>query len=413
MRKAILVLGLLVLGRPISAAILVVAPDGSGPYTDITDAVHHAVNGDIVELKNGVFTGWLNRDVALNNQAIIIRSQSGDPSLCVIDCEGFGRAFRMAAGSTLRGVTVTGGYKTVGGAVWAGINDVTIEHCVFAHNLVSGQGGAVYITGSSAIRKCVFTENQASLGGGVYATDGVVIEDCSFSKNTSSNAGGIWTLYGCLVRRCQFRANEGGWSGGAVGLGDDCVLEDCVLRGNTAMAGGAIDLLGSNTTVRRCTFVRNFGDDGGAIRDYGGFSHTTVNCTFVANSSAVGGSVLATQGTAIASFDNCLFADNLISPPFVPRPGDQIDFNCSDIFGNEAGDWTPEIADQLGVDGNISLDPLFCDAESEDLTLRQDSPCAPFTPPNPQCDLIGAWPVACYPTPVLDLSWGKLKTRFR
>ena len=30
-----------------------------------------------------------------------------------------------------------------------------------------------------------------------------------------------------------------------------------------------------------------------------------------------------------------------------------------DVYGNEGGDWTDCIADQLGQDGNISADPLF------------------------------------------------------
>ena len=68
-------------------------------------------------------------------------------------------------------------------------------------------------------------------------------------------------------------------------------------------------------------------------------------------------------------------------------------FSCTDIFGNEGGDWTGSIADQLGVNGNISLDPLFVNAKHGNFRLKAESPCAPFTPPNEECDLIGAWPV--------------------
>jgi hypothetical protein len=85
---------------------------------------------------------------------------------------------------------------------------------------------------------------------------------------------------------------------------------------------------------------------------------------------------------------------------------------CCDIFGNAGGDWVGPIAGQLGVNGNICEDPLFCDAANLDFTLHADSPCAPFTPPNPECDLIGAWPVGCGSTPVIATTWGRVKSQF-
>jgi len=71
---------------------------------------------------------------------------------------------------------------------------------------------------------------------------------------------------------------------------------------------------------------------------------------------------------------------------FVARP----------VYGNAGGDWTGCIADQYGINGNISEDPLFCDAENGDFTIRDDySPCAPAN--NPECGLIGALGVDCIP----------------
>ncbi len=85
---------------------------------------------------------------------------------------------------------------------------------------------------------------------------------------------------------------------------------------------------------------------------------------------------------------------------------------CCDLYGNEGGDWVGPIAGQYGISGNISEDPLFCDPQASDFTLHADSPCAPFTPPNPECDLIGAWPVGCGSTPTVATTWGQIKTLF-
>ncbi|MDM7914587.1 MAG: hypothetical protein ACE15D_13605 [Candidatus Eisenbacteria bacterium] len=84
-------------------------------------------------------------------------------------------------------------------------------------------------------------------------------------------------------------------------------------------------------------------------------------------------------------------------------------FSCVDIYGNPGGDWTPAIVDQLGLRGNISDDPLFCDAAGGDLRLNEGSPCAP----GGECDRMGAWPVGCEATAIREASWGEVKALFR
>jgi hypothetical protein len=90
-----------------------------------------------------------------------------------------------------------------------------------------------------------------------------------------------------------------------------------------------------------------------------------------------------------------------------------VTLSCCDIHGNTGGDWIGCIADQYGINGNISEDPRFCDSGNGDFTLQDCSPCAPFTPPNPECDLIGAWPIGCGGTPVTKTTWGAVKALFK
>jgi hypothetical protein len=79
-----------------------------------------------------------------------------------------------------------------------------------------------------------------------------------------------------------------------------------------------------------------------------------------------------------------------------------VNAGCCDIWGNADGDWVGPIESQQGINGNICLDPLFsfCTADTSELYLRPDSPCAAFSEPNPECDLVGAWPVDCPPSGV-------------
>jgi hypothetical protein len=84
---------------------------------------------------------------------------------------------------------------------------------------------------------------------------------------------------------------------------------------------------------------------------------------------------------------------------------------CCDLYGNAGGDWVNCVEEMYGVDGNFSADPLFCDPDVGDFRLKDCSPCAPAQ--NPDCGLIGAWPVGCGGTPVDQTTWGALKALFR
>ncbi len=84
--------------------------------------------------------------------------------------------------------------------------------------------------------------------------------------------------------------------------------------------------------------------------------------------------------------------------------GDAASFSCSDLFGNQGGDWVGTIAGQYGTNGNISLDPLFCNPAGGDFHLQENSPCRGHSPEDPDCDRQGAWPVGCGASEVADLS---------
>ncbi|MBU1700852.1 MAG: hypothetical protein KJ970_09725 [Candidatus Eisenbacteria bacterium] len=76
------------LSFPSFAAVYTISPDGLGDYPTIQEAVTGCDPGDIIELTDGVFNGDGNRDIEYHGKSIIVRSQSGDPESCIIDCEG-------------------------------------------------------------------------------------------------------------------------------------------------------------------------------------------------------------------------------------------------------------------------------------------------------------------------------------
>lgn len=292
-------------------------------------------------------------------KAITIRSQGGDPQACIIDCENADRAFSFVSDegpeSVVEAMTITNGYVEYpqsGGGIYCDHASPTIRNCILSANLSTGIGGAMLLLQGSAptITNCVFSDNISFAGGGIH-TD-------------NSNA----TIVGCLFIRNSTTVNDGG--------GVDCSV--------------------ASPVVENCTFIWNeANNNGGGLATVHPGAHPVVsNCIFYGNvaRNRPGGGV------------GC-------------QDGGTVTLECCDIFGNTGsqgnGDWVDCIADQLGINGNISENPLFCGPEIGDFTLQECSPCAPFSPPNPECDLIGDWPVGCGGTPIQSASWGQIKAMFQ
>lgn len=106
---------------PVWPATYFVDPEGSGDFPTIQAAVDSAEDEDIILLADGVFSGDGNRDIEYKGKAITIRSESGNPEECIIDCEGtpedFHRGFYFQGSelpnARLEGVTIRDG--VVGG----------------------------------------------------------------------------------------------------------------------------------------------------------------------------------------------------------------------------------------------------------------------------------------------------------
>ncbi|MBD3237952.1 MAG: hypothetical protein GF330_14735 [Candidatus Eisenbacteria bacterium] len=110
--------GLLLTGGAAMATIHFVAPDGSGDFGTIQEAIWACANGDTVELGDGIFRGNWNRLIDFMGLSITVRSRSGDPQACWIDVDGdpenqrFGFVFHTGETSEARvvGIGVTGGF---------------------------------------------------------------------------------------------------------------------------------------------------------------------------------------------------------------------------------------------------------------------------------------------------------------
>lgn len=122
------------------------------------------------------------------------------------------------------------------------------------------------------------------------------------------------------------------------------------------------------------------------------------NCTMLLNAAPVGGGIAIDYQHESIHVENTIIAHSTEGEAVFCVPEAIPSISCCDIYGNAGGDWIGLIQSQYGIDGNISEDPHFCGSTWNPYVpwlLHAASPCAPFSPPNTECDLIGAWPVGC------------------
>ncbi|MEZ4649436.1 MAG: right-handed parallel beta-helix repeat-containing protein [Candidatus Eisenbacteria bacterium] len=259
----------------------------------------------------------------------------------------------------------------------------TITNSEFLDNM---DYGAYVLPREATISACTFRGNGGAGEFGALAATDTELTDCTFEANRALHAGAVDGA-SLMLRRCVFRDNsangygeEDGF-GGALRLNALCEIDECLFVGNSGGHGAAIRVEFGNTTLRDCTFAFNTGYFA-SVFDLGA-------AAVRAERILVYGSE---RGPSVACAGTSTFA-----------------VACSDFFGNEDGDWTSCIADQLGQDGNITADPLFCDADGDDFGLLSDSPCLAT---NNGCGDMGRYGQQCDVVPILSSSWGRVKGQF-
>jgi len=415
--RTIIVLGALCLAvaSPCGAATHFVNPEGTGDFPTIQAAVDAAAVGDTIRLAEGTYTGDRNRDIDFGGKDLVLDSEAQFALTCEIDCEGSiadpHRGFHFHSGETraaqVRNIMIRNGYDhdTVthlhgGGGLRIDGASPTISGCYVVSCVVSGGaglGGGVSIVGGASplLESCViaFCDVEGyGAGVGVYSSRPSIV-GCHFAGNTTEGVGGG------LYAQNAF----------------DMELEDCLFGANVAGVGGGARIGGSGgVVVERCRFEANEatfagrGDGGGGVLLD---SAILLNCTVVGNSATgIGGGVLCKFSDS-ATLTNCIVAGNTGGAGVACyAPTDVMTLSCCDVWDNVGGNYGANMTDQTGVSGNISTDPLFCDAALSVYTLDAASPCAPA---NNSCGVyMGSEIVGC-DSPVTHATWGAVKALFK
>jgi len=331
-------------------------------YITIQEAIDCSLDGAIITVEKGIYTGDGNRDIDFHGKAITVRSVNpNDPNIVaatVIDCQatetnrhrGFFFHSGEDANSVLSGLTITNAYAHHGGGIYCGNSSPTITNCIFRNNKAQyygqfgslpplentnlmfnndtdvrimcppplpqwrGNGGGIYCVDSNAIlTNCKFTGNSSyKYGGGMYnSRSNPMLTNCTFSGNSSNSGGGVENHNSKpTFVNCTFNANSAVYGGGGMrNSSSSPTLTGCAFIDNSSGWSGGMGNYYSSPTLNNCTFSGNSANsDGGGMNNGNLCSPTLTNCTFSGNSAVNGGGMYISRDSS--TLIDCIFTEN-------------------------------------------------------------------------------------------------------
>jgi len=299
-----------------------------------------------------------------------------------------------------------------GAGIFVGGGAPQLVRCAIIDNTSTPAPGGLLAVGAGVcvrradllLSECEIRGGRGSVRGGGIAWLGMrgrslELIDCDLLDNTmTQDGGGLWgelgsvTITGGLVATNQPAPDAPYTSGGGLYLtGADASLAGVTFSGNRADAGGGATINTADTAdIRDSIFLANQATFFGAALNYQGNGAGEISGNTLAgnlNLETTGGALQLVASSP--SVHRNLIASNTGSG-VVLASGAPV-FTCNNVFGHTGTAWSG-LPDPTGQDGNLAVDPLFCDLPGGDLSLDAASPCldAPAG-----CGQIGALGAGC------------------
>ncbi len=263
-------------------------------------------------------------------------------------------------------------------------------------------GGGMYNSGSPILTNVTFSGNTATYdGGGMFNNGGSpTLTNVNFNGNSAGWGGGISNFGGDItLTNATFISNTvTGHGGGMYNSYNVATLTNVTFSGNSANSrGGGMYNSFSSPTLTNVVFNNNSAAfyGGGMCNGFFGFPNLT-NVTFSGNSADYGGGIYNYSDNEL-TLANVIIWGNVgtVSGDNIYNYGNSniVTISHSDIEGCGGSDsWNNACGADDG--GNIDADPLFVDAASGNLRLKDGSPAIDAgnnaaVPPGVTTDLDG------------------------
>ena len=335
-----------------SAATIRVPADAA----TIQQAIDVAVAGDTVLVSPGTYV----ENIDFRGKAITVASEQG-PEVTIIDGNRAGSVVKFTSGesrsATLTGFTVRNGANNFsGGGVWIqNSSPSVIGNWIVDNGACSGAGvysqfSSPLIQGNTISRNFVYACSGAS-GLGVYIggnSAAELIENVITENSGFANGGGV-TLF--AAGRAVVRGNV--------------IARNLTTGFSPCTSGGGIWMVNlSEATIANNLVVANAAGCGGGMY-WGGTQSSTVtlvNNTFADNDGAEGSAIgMSGVDSRQLIYNNIVIGKNGQAALFCRTSGASSSpvINASNVYSAGAPAYGGVCADQTGLRGNLSTDPLF------------------------------------------------------
>tara|TARA_B100000686_G_C16805936_1_gene990428 strand:- start:309 stop:8306 length:7998 start_codon:yes stop_codon:yes gene_type:complete len=289
--------------------------DGSymNPFATIQRGIDYCNIGDTVKVSAGTYNENINWPES--NGISLIGSDAYD---CIIDGNQNGSAISIDSelvdsNTVINGFTIQNGYNYYGG----GIN---------------------IINASPSLENLIITSNNGVRGGGLSTNSNIRIKNTIFNNNSSNSRGG-----------------------GAHFNYSNATLVNVIFQNNNSAYGGGIYLDNSSIFLKSSSIVNNASNSRG-----GGM--------YLINSNPIIENITLANNNA--TFSDQLYCGNYSNPSFVNSIiwGDQNPIELLDNTSDLSATYCDIMGGWSGI-GNIDSNPLFCEPDSNNYSLAENSPC--------------------------------------
>ncbi|MED5372623.1 MAG: putative metal-binding motif-containing protein [Myxococcota bacterium] len=357
--------------EPLAVDATLGSSSGDGSLTSPYDTIQAGIDAALECVV--VYQGTYTEAIDFSGKDLLVTGVEG-ADLTVIDATGLGTpAVTFENGETsaaeLSGFTLTGGegyyYSYTESRSCSSVTTCTDTYYTY-------WGGGIYVESSDpTLYELVITGND--------------LEDYDFVDGAStSSSGDTYTFsYGggvafigsnSMVYDVEISANDA-TEGGAVYVDSSSIIDlsEAFVIDNTALDGGGYEVDGGTLTETNVVVADNTADeDGGGANVLSGTLNTE-NVSYADNAAATYGSGVFYAGTASGTMENTIVSGSSATNVVQGEATASFSGSYNNVYNSGSGSAYGGITDPTGTSGNLSSDPLFVDAASDDWTLDTGS----------------------------------------